>query len=101
MALPLESAIQEGRLLGEASRLASPSRLILIGVWLIAVPHLLVFGVLWSDGLERGRRDLVWLLGGLGALLWCLLLALVAFRTTVHWRQAHRARATTPPTLGE
>jgi hypothetical protein len=105
MLLPFEGAIQEGRLLGEASGFRAPSIGIVIGVWLVTLPALggLVAWVAeyflpkWS---EAQVSQTVWVFGTVAMLLWCLLLVFVALRTTSHWYRARHAGAGSPPTLG-
>jgi hypothetical protein len=104
MLLPFEGAIQEGRLLGEASRFRAPSIGIVIGVWLVTLPALGSF-VLYASALlspswwEPQTSPILWAFGTVATLLWCALLVVVAVRTTLHWRRGHRTTSPAPPTL--
>jgi hypothetical protein len=102
MLLPFESAVQEGRLLGEASVFRAPSLGIVIGAWLVVLPSLgyLVAYLSGAVSLEWGESRVplwAWVLGAVAMTLWCALLLFVALRTTLHW--ARRVAPRPPPTL--
>jgi hypothetical protein len=104
MLLPFESAVQEGRLLGEASVFRAPSIGIVIGVWLVTLPTLgsiaLYASAFFSpDWGERQLAPALWIFGAVAMALWCALLAVVAVKTTLHWRRGHRTVSPPPPTL--